>query len=235
MLQVNNTAMSTDFPKDSFKMFREYKHLAKEFYSGRMFVAFDTETTGLHKDTDFLIEVGAVKFNCNGLVGEKFSALIKPPVPILELTTQITGITNEMVSSAPEASLVLQEFLRYINSNTTMLVAHNAPFDLGFLNAQLHRMNFQPIKNLCIDTLPLARWAYPDFGKEEIRGQYKLQSLAKRFGIDPGSAHRACDDARVCMELFLKCLKDSMPSQIDYEIHSEPGNLSSQESQLELF
>ena len=217
------------------KLFRDYKHLAREYYSGTVFVAFDTETTGLHSDSDFLIEIGAVKFTCAGELS-RYDQLIKPPVPITPFLTNLTHITNEMVQDMPQANRVLPDFMRFLGDSKTILLAHNAPFDLGFVNAELARISYPCIPNKCIDTLPLARWAYPKLTEEKTSGQYKLQSLAKRFEIDVFAAHRADDDARVCMELFKRILKDTMSVQKDYSIHSEKDTLlNSGVLQQELF
>lgn len=197
--------------------FTDFKHLARLFYSGRTFVAFDTETTGLHAETDYLIEIGAVRFDCNGIVGEPFDALIKPPVPISDFLCALTHIDNHMVADKPAAAEVLPQFLRYLQDDSPVLVAHNAPFDLGFVNTELQRMTFPPLTNLTVDTLPLARWAYPMLSQEKEKGQYKLQSLAKRFSLEVHAAHRADDDARVCMELFKRILQDTLPVQKDFQ------------------
>ena len=219
----------------SLHIFNRYRYLAKEYYSGKIFIAFDTETTGIKSSTDFLIEIGAVKFSCDGIIDKPFSALIKPPVPITNFIENLTHITNEMVENQPEAKHAVTDFLSYIGNEKSILIAHNAPFDLGFLQAQLERMSFPPLKNQCIDTLPLARLAYPKLRNLEEKGKYTLQSLAKRFGIKVESAHRACDDARVCMELFKKIIQDTLSVQKDYNIHSQEGMLLQKDIQLSLF
>lgn len=211
------------YPKSVRHMFTDYRHLARLFYSGRDFVAFDTETTGLHAADSYLMEIGAVRFNCKGVCAEPFDALIRPPVPISEFLTQLTHIDNAMVAGKPRAAEVLPDFLRYLQGSDTVLVAHNAPFDLGFINAELERMTFPPLANLTVDTLPLARWAYPGLVRLKEKGQYKLQSLAKRFNVEVLAAHRAADDARVCMELFKRMLQDTMPVQKDCP---PPGQLA---------
>ncbi|MFA6937254.1 MAG: 3'-5' exonuclease [Treponema sp.] len=186
------------------RIYREFKRLASLVNEGSVFCAFDTETTGLHSSQDFLMEIGAVKFNKDGVIST-FDSLIKPPVSITPFVTNITHIDDELVKDKPAASSVVQDFLRF--SEHTVLIAHNAPFDVGFINAELSRMTFPELKNQIIDTLPLSRWAYPALGK------YKLQFLAENFNIDVKNAHRADDDARVCMEVFLRCVKDTMSVQ----------------------
>ncbi len=197
------------------RFFRNFRKIASLLYSGNTFVAFDTETTGLSCAKDHLLEIGAVKFNKDGLIGEPFDILIKPPVLIPPYITEINHIDNQMVSDCPPIEEALQQFLAYIGNKKTILLAHNAPFDMGFVNTSLVRANNTELRNQVIDTLPLARWAYPLLSKESEKGQYKLQSLAKRFKIDVQNAHRAYDDARVCMELFNRIIKDTLSVQKD--------------------
>ncbi len=201
-----------------YKIFNNFKHLAKEFYSGKVFVAFDTETTGLKASEDYIIEIGAVKFDCNGTIGKPFDILIKPPIELPSFIKDITHITDEMLFDCPCAKEALIDFLSYLGGKETFLIAHNAQFDLGFVNSELQRFNHPELPNKCIDTLNASRWAYPDFIKEQEKGQYKLQSLAKRFNIQVEAAHRAYDDAKVCMELFKKIINDTIDRQLNYGI-----------------
>ena len=201
--------------------FRNYKHLAKELNSSAVFAAFDTETTGLKKDNDFLLEIGAVKFDKNGIIGEPFDILIKPPIPISQFITEITNIDDNLVKDCGDAFSAVKDFLNFIQNDNTFLVAHNANFDMGFINHTLEINGLPDLKNSVIDTLTLSRWAYPDFVNEEEKGQYKLQNLAKRFNINVEAAHRAYDDARVCMELFKKIIDDTMDRHKDFEIDTQ--------------
>lgn len=214
--------------------FTDYKHLAREFYSGKTFIALDTETTGLKASVDYVLEIGAVKFNCDGIIGDPFDILIKPPIPVLPFITNLTGITNEMLKDKGPAGKAMQDFIRFIETDKAYLVAHNAPFDIGFIFSELERNSLPQFKNKVIDTLPLSRWAYPTINETE-KGQYKLQSLAQRFNINVQAAHRAYDDARVCMEIFKQIIKDTMSQQKDYQIHSEKNLLTSGSQQLSLF
>lgn len=206
--------------KDKIRLIRNFKHLARYLNSGSVFCAFDTETTGLKCLDDYVIEIGAVKFDRNGVIST-FNQLVKPPVPVPEFISNLTGISNCELADCPPVSKILPDFLRFID--TTILIAHNAPFDMGFVNNELKRSLLPTLQNKVIDTLPLSRWAWPSFAKEtEEKGQYKLQNLAKRFNIDVFSAHRACDDARVCMEVFLRAIKDTMSVQKPLEDENDP-------------
>lgn len=186
----------------NLKIFTDNKRIIRNFYDRDFtYVAVDTETTGLHPATDHLIEIGAVKFDRHGILDVPFDMLIKPPVEIPMYITSLTGIDDFMVSGSPSAPEAIEKFLEYCGTEKTILVAHNAPFDIHFINSELERIGKQPLANYVIDTLRMARDFHPDYrGTEE--GPYRLQSLAKRYGIRVECAHRANDDARVCMELF---------------------------------
>lgn len=212
-------------PHANINLFRDYKKLAKLFYEGTVFVAVDTETTGLSRNANFLMEIGAVKFTADGPVSI-YDKLIKPPEPIPLPLVHLTGITPLMVQDCPAEAKILPEFLNYIGN--AVLLAHNAPFDIGFLNAALERMSFLNLKNKVIDTLPLSRWAYPQFGQQKLEHPYSLQSLAQRLNIEVKAAHRAHDDARVCMELFKRIIEDTKTRQKDYSV-LKTGSLFDQE------
>ncbi|QTQ12081.1 3'-5' exonuclease [Treponema parvum] len=181
-------------------IYKNYKLLRLLLEDGAVLTAFDTETTGITCETDKIIEIGAVKFDIDGVL-DTYHTLVDPLSDIPEDVTNVNHITNEMVKGSPPVGKVLPDFLRFIDNS--ILVAHNANFDLNFMNTELLRNGMKPLKNKTIDTLELARWAYPKLGK------YALQFLAKTFSINVENAHRADDDALVCMNLFLRCLKDT--------------------------
>jgi len=186
------------------KLLTDYKRLYRLLQGGAVFCAFDTETTGLYSKQDRVIELGAVKFNRDGVLGT-FDTLINPQIPLPPVCRQVSHITDEMVRDAPVAAAILPEFLRFANG--CILVAHNALFDIRFVDEELKRANLIPMNAQAIDTLNFSRWAYP------ANGHWKLQFLAEQFGIEVKAAHRASDDARVCMEVFFRCIKDSMNRQ----------------------
>jgi DNA polymerase III epsilon subunit family exonuclease len=200
--------------KEKLHLYRDFKTLARLLEGGSVFCAFDTETTGLHAQEDFLMEIGAVKFTKDGVIAT-YDQLIKPPVTISSFVTSITHIDDNLVKDSPNPAQALTSFLRF--SQGTYLIAHNAPFDLGFVNTELERMTFPILKNKAIDTLPLSRWAYPKLGK------YNLQFLAEQLKIEVRNAHRADDDARVCMEVFLRCVNDTMSIQKKIASPQEPS------------
>ena len=118
---------------------------------------------------------------------------------------QVSHITDDMVRDAPKIVSVLPEFLRFAEG--CILVAHNALFDIKFTDEELKRCGLLTLTHQAIDTLSLSRWAYP------ANGHWKLQYLAEQFKIEVKAAHRACDDAHVCMEVFLRCIHDTMDRQ----------------------
>ena len=119
------------------------KQLLRLYEGGGIFTAIDTETTGLYNKSDRIIEIGAVKFCKDGVI-DKFSTLINPQMPIPYASTKVNGITNQMVCDCPTFFEIHQDFLDFIKD--TVLVAHNANFDIGFINSELSRINKGELK-----------------------------------------------------------------------------------------
>ncbi|AHC14667.1 3'-5' exonuclease [Salinispira pacifica] len=163
------------------------------------FVAFDFETTGLYSGSDRIVEFGAVKFKGNSILGE-FGELVNPGIPIPEDAAKISGITDEMVAAKPAVEKMLDPFIEFIGDS--ILVAHNASFDMGFLRAALAGSGRSDIKNLLIDTQQLAKRAYPG------QKSYSLQNLAGFLNFPLNTAHRAVDDSIQCMKLFNACAQE---------------------------
>ncbi len=180
---------------------KELIKIAKSFNSGTIYTAFDTETTGLSPDYCNIIEIGAVKFSKDGVL-RTFNTLINPGYPIPAEITRLTSITTAQVADAPYFKDIAPDFLEFITG--TVLVAHNCNFDVKFVNNELSRNSFcllQQPNIPAIDTLKTSRVAFPGLPS------YKQANLANILNISVEHAHRANDDARVCMELFLKCLQ----------------------------
>ena len=166
------------------------------------FVAFDLETTGLSPQLDRIVEIGAVKFYDGEEIG-RFGRLINPEMAMPPGAAAVNGITDAMLQGQPAVRDTLPEFLRFIAG--TVLVAHNAAFDLGFVRSAMGRLGLGLLANDFVDTRVMAQKAYPG------RANYKLQSLAVDLGIEALEAHRAVDDARVCLAVFQACLKQLNP------------------------
>lgn len=177
---------------------KKVQELLRLFEGGAIFTAIDTETTGLHSTTDRLLEVGAVKFSKDGVI-DTYNRLINPCCSIPYEATRINHITKEMVQDCPTEQEILPDLVQFVSNS--ILVAHNANFDLKFINTALLRCGYKALLNQVEDTVKISRSAFPDLGS------HKLQFLAQHFNINPGNAHRAQDDARVCMELLLICFR----------------------------
>ncbi|WP_053228133.1 3'-5' exonuclease [Spirochaeta cellobiosiphila] len=162
----------------------------------KIFVCFDTETTGLNPLYDRIIEIAAVKIKNGKVIGE-FEELVNPNMPIPEESTKVHGITDNDVVGKESIEKVLPRFLSFIEN--TILIAHNAQFDIDFVNNSAKKSNISLMNNDYIDTLPMSRKAFPG------RKSYSLQNMAKDFNIKVTAAHRALDDTRVCYRLFELC------------------------------
>ena len=175
------------------------------YNDGEDFAAFDIETTGLNSSRDSIVEIGAIRFNRQGITGS-YSQLIDPGVPMPAGAGSVNNITDTMLGGQPSIHEALPAFLDF--SAGSVIMAHNAPFDCGFVNNSLSRLYddgyvpFPALPNRVADTLPLARQLLPG------RGRYGLQEIAADLGLKAEAAHRALDDARLCMELFLYLCKN---------------------------
>jgi DNA polymerase-3 subunit epsilon len=160
-------------------------------------VAFDTETSGAYAIESEVIELGAVKWK-NGQVTEKFNVLLKPSKPLTEDNIRIHGITNEMLVDAAEMKNEILKFCEFVHGS--VLIAHHAPFDLGFLSIDIeaNQLHFPETLNLCSSLL--SRAVLP-------ASNHRLQTLIKEHNLVGGAAHRAYDDAYACLQVFLKCLE----------------------------
>ncbi|HHU60042.1 TPA: PolC-type DNA polymerase III [bacterium] len=166
-----------------------------------IYTVFDLETTGLSSRIDEIIEIGAVKVQ-NGMILEKFQTFINPGRSLSSKITEITSITDDMLKDAPTLDEVLKDFLDFISG--TILVAHNAYFDMSFLKEAIARHGLPKLENPVIDTLPLSRYLYKD------ARAHNLGSVSRRFNIeyDEEIAHRADYDATVLFNVFEVMLRE---------------------------
>ena len=158
------------------------------------FVVFDIETTGLSAMTCKITEIGAVLVR-NGEVLKVFSTFVNPEGHIPEEITELTGITDDMVSDAPSQGDAVKAFIEFVGKRT--VVAHNANFDMGFIrraaeNAGIH---FDPPY---LDTLSMSRFLNPELKN------HKLDTLVDFYRLGDFNHHRACDDAEVTAKIFCK-------------------------------
>ncbi|HWB37248.1 MAG TPA: DEDD exonuclease domain-containing protein, partial [Rugosimonospora sp.] len=158
------------------------------------FVVVDLETTGGTPEECGITEIGAVK-TCGGEELGEFGTLVNPGVPLPPFITVLTGITQAMLGPAPTLAEVLPAFLEFARG--AVWVAHNAPYDVGFLRAACAKLGYPWPKPVVLDTAALARRALtPD----EVPNR-KLGSLATFFGGRTPS-HRALDDARATVDVL---------------------------------
>jgi DNA polymerase-3 subunit epsilon len=159
------------------------------------FVVVDLETTGGSPADHRITEIGAVKVRGGTRQGE-FSTLVDPGVPIPAFITALTGITDAMVAGAPTIAQVLPSFLEFARG--CVLVAHNAPFDLGFLTAACRTEGYPWPDPPVIDTAKLARHLV---SRDEARNR-KLSTLAQLFGATRSPDHRALHDAEATVDIL---------------------------------
>jgi DNA polymerase III epsilon subunit family exonuclease len=163
------------------------------------FVIVDLETTGASpKKGAAITEIGAVKVK-NGQYLGNFESFVNPLAPIPEYITEMTGITDLMLANAPVIDEILPAFLEFAGSeNETIIVAHNAPFDLSFLKSAAKELNLSWPKYKTLDTVTIARQV---LSKEDVPN-CKLSTLAQFFGTITEPNHRALDDAKATTEIL---------------------------------
>lgn len=162
------------------------------------FVVVDLETTGGAPGPNSITEFGAVKV-CGGETVGEFATLVNPGVPIPPYITALTGISTAMVIGAPDIASVLPAFLEFAgNGPDTVLVAHNARFDLGHLKAAAGALEVPWPKLRVADTLKLAKRAFT----QDETPNYKLGTLARVCGATVTPTHRALDDARATVDVL---------------------------------
>ncbi|MCL5408408.1 MAG: exonuclease domain-containing protein [Candidatus Omnitrophica bacterium] len=169
-----------------------------------LLIAIDIETTGLFPENgERICEIAILKIK-NGKIFDKFVSLINPEKSISPAATLISGITNEMINSSPTFKEIAGDIVNFLNTNEPIL-AHNAAFDLSFLNYQMELCGFPRLQNEVIDTLLIAR-KYFNFQSNS------LGDLVSRFSIPVDKLHRAYNDAISAyrlMEILWKNLKET--------------------------
>ena len=158
--------------------------------SDRIFVAFDTETTGLWALSHKIVEIAAVKFRIDSDTTEEFQTFVNPGRPIPVEVTAIHGITDEMVANAPDSASALTGFVEFCGADS-WLVAHNAPFDMSFVGNELERAGMPYPENPILDTV--------DIYHRHFQGlfSYSLLSLARQFGFAQSQEHRGLSDSQL--------------------------------------
>lgn len=161
------------------------------------YVIFDLETTGLNREYNKIIEIGAVKVK-NGEIIDRFSTFINPHEKLTKEIINLTNITDDMLEDAPEESEMLPKFFEFFEDS--VLVAHNAKFDMGFIKKWAERNN-RVVENTVLDTVGLSRTIFPEMTK------HTLNVIAKKLDISLENHHRAVDDAEATANIFIKFIE----------------------------
>ncbi len=161
------------------------------------FVVFDTETTGLSFEEDGVVEIAGIRVS-GGKVheGELFQSLVNPVRPISPIAQHVHGITDAAVADAQMFEAVLPQFFGFVDD--AVLVAHNASFDMGFLNPTLEAMGWGAHRGPVVCTLQLSRALFP---KER---HHDLDTIADRLKLPPMTRHRAAGDATQTARTFVR-------------------------------
>ncbi|MGU3574035.1 DNA polymerase III subunit epsilon [Brucellaceae bacterium C25G] len=164
-------------------------------------IVFDTETTGLARLDDRIIEIGGVEMVNRFLTGRTFHVYINPQgKEVHPDALAVHGISNEQLLDKPVFADIVDDFLEFFDG--AKLVAHNAMFDLGFINAELERLKREPIgTDRIVDTLALARRRNP-------MGPNTLDALCRRYGIDNShrTLHGALLDSEILAEVYIELI-----------------------------
>lgn len=184
---------------DLFRQIEEYSALDDRLLSQLTYTVFDTETTGLDPSAgDEIIQLGAARIvNGRLLRGEVFDCLVDPQRPVAPESVKVHGITDDMLAGRPTIERVLPDFHTFCED--TVLVGHNAAFDMRFLQMKEGRTGVafhQPV----LDTLLLSTLIHPN------QESHRLEAIAERLGVNISGRHTALGDAMVTGEIFLKML-----------------------------
>lgn len=181
-------------------------------------VVLDTETTGLSaSDGDRIIEIGCVELLNRKLSGNNLHHYVNPERESHEEALKVHGISNEFLLDKPKFAAIADELLAYLSG--AELIIHNAPFDIGFLNAELERLNLPAVTTVAsnvIDTLAMAKEFYP--GKRN-----SLDALCERLGVDNSNRtlHGALLDAELLADVYIALTRgqEALLSEIASEEH----------------
>jgi DNA polymerase-3 subunit epsilon len=159
-------------------------------------VVWDTETTGVNKQTDRIVEIGAVEIVSFIPTGRTFHCFINPQHPVNPGALRVHGLSNEFLKGHPTFRRQHGRFLDFIGD--APLVAHNASFDVDMMNAELARLGLPPLANPIIDTLPLAR-------RVKKGGSHTLDALCSHYNVDTTrrTKHGALVDSEILAEVYL--------------------------------
>ena len=186
-------------------------------------IIFDTETTGIsHREGHRIIEIGAIELVNRFPTGRTFHEFIKPDDKEVEKGAfEVHGISTEQLKDKPLFKDILPGLLDFFSEG--MLIAHNAPFDVGFINAELKRLDHPPMdNNRVIDTLAIARRKFPG-------AKNSLDALCSRFGISNShrSLHGALLDSELLTEVYIELIGGK---QAGFNLHESSDEENSPQS-----
>lgn len=169
------------------------------------YVVFDIETTGLSVINNKIIELAGVKMRDEKVI-DRFATFVNPHERIPYNIQQLTNINDDMVRGAPELEDVLPKFREFVGD--AVLVAHNARFDIGFIQANLKSLGQPPMDNPVLDTLEMARLLLPNLKN------HRLNTLSDRFKVSLENHHRAVDDAEALGYVLYHLIKEAENQRI---------------------
>lgn len=176
------------------------------------YTVIDIETTGISPRDDSIIEISALRVR-DRIVSDVFSTLINPGYEIPSFISELTGITNKMLESAPRIESVLPDFISFLGDD--IVVGHNVNFDINFLYDNSIELLSKPLSNDFIDTMRLARKIFPN------APHHRLQDISAMLSVNYSGAHRAEQDCRITYQCYIKMIEkaieqfgsvESMPS-----------------------
>ena len=195
----------TDIIKDTdfIRLEKEFKFLsrARDRFGdpeNLSYVIMDIETTGLDPVNDEIIEIGAIKV-AGKEIKDMFNMLAKPEKALPPNITDLTGISSEMLANELPIKPVISKFADFIGNS--ILIAHNAEFDISFLRNKMKKWLNKDIDNFVICTLLISRDILPNLEN------HKLPTIGHYFGLETANRHRAIGDSTLTYEIWLKLLE----------------------------
>jgi DNA polymerase-3 subunit epsilon len=181
-------------------------------------ICFDTETTGFDpKEGDKLVEIGCVELIDGRITDRQCHLYINPEREVPQEAVDVHGLTTEFLSDKPTFREVAKDFLDFIGDDG-ILVAHNAQFDMKFINFELELMGLKPVKNKVVDSLAIAKNKFP--GQKN-----NLDVLCKRFGVDSSKRvkHGALLDAELLADVYIELLGGAQDRMFENSSNNDKG------------
>ena len=179
------------------------------------YTVIDIETTGLDSRFCEIIELSALRYS-NGSLIDSFTTLVKPTEPIDDFITELTGITNDLVSDAPAISDAIKNFYNFVGSD--ILVGYNVHFDINFIYDVLQNTHGLDFTNSFVDVMRFAKKLLPDLKN------HKLETVADHYKIS-SPAHRSYADCETCNACYQALLSDAIAQYGDFETLSLVGSI----------